>query len=163
MANASSSIKSSGPRTTTFEREITANDYGTVYARNQIEMNDIYNSTLHLDGNNNCNGGLSVHSRICQTQLPRPSLARARCTRDDNRKDSSLQPVALIGLGGMSKTQTVLEYCFRNFPSKYWNVFWITANSEESLNLSFLKVAKLLELSIAENENPTVCISLVKE
>ncbi|RUP51961.1 P-loop containing nucleoside triphosphate hydrolase protein [Jimgerdemannia flammicorona] len=82
---------------------------------------------------------------------------------DVNRKDCKLGRVALIGLGGMGKTQVALEYCFRNYITKYQYVFWIMANSEKSLNFSFLKVATLLKLSAQGIENPTVCISLVKQ
>ncbi|RUS24491.1 P-loop containing nucleoside triphosphate hydrolase protein, partial [Jimgerdemannia flammicorona] len=81
---------------------------------------------------------------------------------DDNRNNSTLGRVALVGLGGMGKTQIALEYCFRNYPSKYEYVFWIMANSKESLSSSFLKVAKLLKLSVTDNESLEVRISLVK-
>ncbi|RUP51141.1 P-loop containing nucleoside triphosphate hydrolase protein [Jimgerdemannia flammicorona] len=70
---------------------------------------------------------------------------------------------ALVGLGGMGKTQIALEYCYRNFPSKYQYVFWILAESKQALDISFAKVARLLEIPVEDKEEPALRISLIKQ
>src|SRR3954465_8002388 len=51
----------------------------------------------------------------------------------------------LSGLGGTGKSQIVLEYCYRN-KDNYRYVFWIDADTEETLQNSFVDVARLLTL-----------------
>ncbi|RUS31853.1 hypothetical protein BC938DRAFT_476921 [Jimgerdemannia flammicorona] len=75
----------------------------------------------------------------------------------------SCKRAALVGLGGMGKTQIALEYCYRNFPSKYQYVFWILAESKQALDLSFAKVARLLEIPVEDKEEPALRISLIKQ
>ncbi|RUP51804.1 P-loop containing nucleoside triphosphate hydrolase protein [Jimgerdemannia flammicorona] len=151
-----------------FEGDITADNGATVIAGIQCEIHDTHNTTInfgqmtitiylgsikHLSTTIHVLAGLNHH---CQF-----STYSKRETTDS--KDCSLGRVALIGLGGMGKTQIALEYCFRNYPDKYQYVFWMMADSEESLNSSFLKVAKLLNLSINVNDNLTVRISIIKQ
>src|SRR5579859_562563 len=52
---------------------------------------------------------------------------------------------ALYGLGGMGKTHLALEYAYRHALS-YEAVFWISAQSVESILSSFLTIAELLHL-----------------
>ncbi|MBO0782547.1 MAG: helix-turn-helix domain-containing protein, partial [Ktedonobacteraceae bacterium] len=52
---------------------------------------------------------------------------------------------ALSGLGGVGKTQLVLEYAYR-FAQEYRAVLWIGAETAESLALSLLRVAETLQL-----------------
>ena len=49
--------------------------------------------------------------------------------------------VVLHGLGGMGKTQLAIEYV-RNHKKKYTAIFWLNANDEDSLRLSFRDVAQ---------------------
>src|SRR3954470_6764109 len=49
----------------------------------------------------------------------------------------------LCGLGGTGKSQVALEYCYRN-KDNYRYIFWIDADTEETLQNSFLDVARLL-------------------
>lgn len=53
---------------------------------------------------------------------------------------------ALIGLGGIGKTQIALEYIYR-YAHQYAAIFWIAAETQESLLSSFASVADLLNPS----------------
>ncbi|RUP44387.1 P-loop containing nucleoside triphosphate hydrolase protein [Jimgerdemannia flammicorona] len=176
---------------TAFEREITADNGDTVNAGNQWEIRDPHNTTVNLGESLfrwkyqlilvHLHTPQPVYNQL-RDRPPSPlqifDVLMARNDQfvgrddifeklhhllDDNRNNGSLGRVALVGLGRMGKTQIALEYCFRNYQSKYQYVFWIMANSEESLNSSFLKVAKLLELSIKDNESTVERIALVKQ
>src|SRR4051812_37860857 len=49
----------------------------------------------------------------------------------------------LCGLGGMGKSQIALEFCYRN-KDNYRYIFWIDADTEETLQNSFADVARRL-------------------
>ena len=49
--------------------------------------------------------------------------------------------VVLHGLGGMGKTQLALKY-IRRYKEKYTAIFWLNANDEDSLRLSFRDIAQ---------------------
>ncbi|WP_165423208.1 FxSxx-COOH system tetratricopeptide repeat protein [Ktedonosporobacter rubrisoli] len=55
------------------------------------------------------------------------------------------QPLALWGLAGIGKTQVAIEYTYR-FASAYCAVFWLEAETQESLMRSLLQVADQLQL-----------------
>src|SRR4051812_29279414 len=55
------------------------------------------------------------------------------------------QECTLCGLGGMGKSQIALEYCYRN-KDNYRYIFWIDADTEETLQNSFVKMARILML-----------------
>ncbi|MBV9232235.1 MAG: helix-turn-helix domain-containing protein, partial [Chloroflexi bacterium] len=63
------------------------------------------------------------------------------------QKGSALisQSYALSGLGGIGKTQTALEYAYR-YGNDYAAVFWISAETYESIVSSFVAIAELLNL-----------------
>lgn len=54
---------------------------------------------------------------------------------------SSRSIVVLHGLGGMGKTQLSIQY-IRKYRENYTAVFWLDANSEDSLRLSFRTIAQ---------------------
>jgi hypothetical protein len=54
---------------------------------------------------------------------------------------SSRSCVILHGLGGMGKTQLAITYA-RRYKEKYTAIFWLNANDENSLKLSFRDVAQ---------------------
>ena len=53
----------------------------------------------------------------------------------------SRSAVVLHGLGGIGKTQLAIEYTTRH-KEKYTAVFWLNANSDDSLKLSFRDIAQ---------------------
>ena len=53
----------------------------------------------------------------------------------------SRSAVVLHGLGGIGKTQLAIEYATRH-KEKYTAIFWLNANDEDSLELSFRDIAQ---------------------
>ena len=54
---------------------------------------------------------------------------------------SSRSAVVLHGLGGIGKTQLAMEY-IRKHKEKYTAIFWLNANDEDTLRLSFRGIAQ---------------------
>lgn len=69
-------------------------------------------------------------------------------------------PVALCGLGGMGKTQTAVEYCYR-FSSAYQAVLWARADTREGLLSNLAVLAGLLELPEDQQQNQHQAITAV--
>jgi tetratricopeptide (TPR) repeat protein/transposase-like protein/transcriptional regulator with XRE-family HTH domain len=61
------------------------------------------------------------------------------------QSDVLSQATVLSGLGGVGKTQTAIEYAYR-FVHEYTAVFWINAETTESLLSSTIAIAHLLDL-----------------
>jgi hypothetical protein len=57
------------------------------------------------------------------------------------QSSKSRSAVVLHGLGGIGKTQLAIEY-IRRHKESYTAIFWLDANDEESLKLSFRDVAR---------------------
>lgn len=55
------------------------------------------------------------------------------------------QPQAIRGLGGVGKTQLVVEYAYR-YRQEYQAILWVQAESTESLISSYVALAVLLQL-----------------
>jgi transposase-like protein/tetratricopeptide (TPR) repeat protein len=68
---------------------------------------------------------------------------------------------ALTGLGGVGKTQTALEYAYR-YAHDYTAVFWIDAETRESLLSSFNALANLLHLPERHNPDHSQLIAAVQ-
>ena len=69
--------------------------------------------------------------------------------------DNDCPRVALYGLGGVGKTQIVLEYAYRRrerFPS--CAIFWLPATSRESFEHAYMQIGDLLQIhEIGDNAN----------
>jgi len=70
------------------------------------------------------------------------------------------QPVAVCGLGGIGKTQTAIEYAYR-YQSEYEFIFWVKADSEDSIISSYVDIAKLLNLPVKNDSDQNNIISAV--
>lgn len=71
------------------------------------------------------------------------------------------QSSALHGLGGVGKTQLALEYAYRH-ALEYSAVFWISAETEEQIVTSLLRVADMLQLPERENKDQHRVIAAVQ-
>ncbi len=64
-------------------------------------------------------------------------------------------PQALVGLGGLGKTQTAAEYAYR-YRGAYQAVLWVRAETKENLVEDFKACARLLNLHVQENPIETI-------
>jgi GTPase SAR1 family protein len=71
----------------------------------------------------------------------RAACARTEKKSADYEKSNNRACVVLYGLGGIGKTQLAIEY-IRRHKEKYTAIFWLNANSQDSLKLSFRDVAR---------------------
>ena len=72
------------------------------------------------------------------------------------------QSSTLSGLGGIGKTQTALEYAYR-YATNYSAVFWIRAETLESLLSSFASVADLLNLPEKQEHDQNRIVAAVTQ
>ncbi len=82
-----------------------------------------------------------LHQRLCQ-----------------QRSVALTQSYALSGLGGIGKTATVLEYAYRSFQA-YSAVFWIEAETYETLMASFVSMVDLLDLASQQERDQSKLVA----
>jgi transcriptional regulator with XRE-family HTH domain len=85
-----------------------------------------------------------LHTRLT-TQLPTPIS----------------QATALCGLGGIGKTQVAIEYAHR-YAQEYHAVFWLAAETSESLMASLQQIAEQLQLSERQAAKQTQMVMAVQ-
>jgi nucleoside phosphorylase/tetratricopeptide (TPR) repeat protein len=71
------------------------------------------------------------------------------------------QPHAVYGLGGIGKTQTALQYAHLH-RDDYQAIFWVHADSHASLINDYFNLADLLNLSVAQKQDPDYIVTAVK-
>src|SRR5579884_4138419 len=72
-----------------------------------------------------------------------------------------VQTHAISGLGGIGKTQMVVEYAYR-YNSNYQAILWVKADSPELLIADFVELANLLNLPEKDVQDQSRTISAVK-
>lgn len=70
-------------------------------------------------------------------------------------------PQALSGLGGVGKTQTAVEYAYRN-RFEYEAVLWVRAESQDTLISDYLSIAEVLKLPERNTKEQRLVIDAVK-
>lgn len=71
------------------------------------------------------------------------------------------QPVAVCGLGGIGKTQIAIEYTYR-YQDEYEFIFWVTADSDDSIISDYVAIAKHLNLPVKNDSDQNLVVSAVK-
>ena len=71
------------------------------------------------------------------------------------------QPMAICGLGGIGKTQAAIEYAYR-YRDEYESVFWVKADSIDSIVSDYVSIAKLLNLPVKDDSDQNLVVSAVK-
>lgn len=88
---------------------------------------------------------VAIHTLLASTQ----PVAQARA-------------VALTGLGGVGKTQTVIEYACRYASAYAGGVFWLAAEAAESLTTSLQQIADLLQLPESQAAGQSQMVTAVQ-
>jgi NB-ARC domain len=70
------------------------------------------------------------------------------------------QPQGISGLGGIGKTQTVVEYAYRH-REEYDAVLWVRADSVTSLTSSMVELAQVLELPERNEQDQDIIVHAV--
>jgi hypothetical protein len=97
-------------------------------------------------------GRNTVVDDLCVKLLP----VAAHLVRSD-----STRVFAMVGLGGMGKTQTALHFMFKHL-SKFQAVFWASADSSTKLTESFVNFAVELGLAADNTTDQQAAIDSVK-
>jgi tetratricopeptide (TPR) repeat protein len=88
-------------------------------------------------------------------------LTRLHVQLQTQQTSALSQTQAISGLGGIGKTQLAVEYAYR-FRQEYQAVFWVHAESTETLNASYTEMAQLLNLSEKSAAKQEVIVQAVK-
>ena len=72
------------------------------------------------------------------------------------------QPPAITGLGGIGKTQIVLEYAHR-YRDEYNYVLWVNATGQETLIEGFVSIARLIGLPVKDEQDQRIIVEATKQ
>jgi DNA-binding XRE family transcriptional regulator len=127
---------------------------------------------LHLDGLDACQfleASLTAPAPYWCVPLQRNALFTGRqevmnalhTHLSTNRIVALTQAYALQGPGGIGKTQIALEYAYRHV-LKYSAVFWITAETDEQITTSLLRIAETLQVPGSADREQQRVVALVQ-
>jgi tetratricopeptide (TPR) repeat protein len=89
-------------------------------------------------------------------------LTRLHTTLVTGKQVALSQPQAISGLGGIGKTQTAIEYAYR-YRNDYNTIFWLKAESRETLLSDVLTLAQLLNLPQQPDNDQEQVVEMIKD
>ena len=88
----------------------------------------------------------SESGRLCNVPARNPLFCgREELVRRITNEFSACRALSLCGIAGIGKTETAIEYTYRN-RQNYSVVFWVRADSRQQLHSSYTEAAKFLGL-----------------
>jgi tetratricopeptide (TPR) repeat protein len=73
-----------------------------------------------------------------------------------------IQPLAVSGLGGIGKSQVVIEYAYR-YRDHYRAIFWVGAATRDTLTADFVAIAQVLQLPVSNQQDHNITVAAVKQ
>lgn len=86
----------------------------------------------------------------------------AQIYKNLNKKSPDILMQALVGLGGVGKSRTAIEYAYRN-AAEYDLVWWVRAEKEDGLVDDYIQLANELHLPVKGNAEKIAHINIVKD
>ncbi|MFN6496864.1 MAG: tetratricopeptide repeat protein [Nostoc sp. DedQUE01] len=102
--------------------------------------------------------------KLWNIPYPRNPFFTARETVLEEMRNALLTKklAALSGLGGIGKTQTVIEYAYR-YRHEYQAILWMRAAFETELVSGFVRLAELFNLPVSQEQDENLVIAAVKQ
>jgi hypothetical protein len=88
-------------------------------------------------------------------------LMRIHATLQQGHTPTSLQPLAISGLGGIGKSQVAIEYAYR-YRDYYQYIFWVGAATQDTITADFVTIAQLLQLPVSNQQDQNITVTAVK-
>ena len=100
--------------------------------------------------------------RQLHDNLTRNKAAALTQAQQPPSQQASQQAQAILGLGGIGKTQTAIEYAYRH-QGEYRYILWTNAATLDTLIASFIELASLLKLPERDEKDQRIVVAAVRD